>query len=118
MDRLICGDVGFGKTEVAMRAAFVAAMSGVQVAVIAPRRCSPASTTRASPTGSAAFPLKVRQLSRFVGQGGGGDPRAGRGRRRHRDRHPCAAGQGVRFKNLGLLIIDEEQHFGVSTRSG
>jgi hypothetical protein len=116
MDRLICGDVGFGKTEVAMRAAFVAAMPGVQVAVIAPttllarqhyktfRRPLPGLSGRGAPA--------CRASSR---QGGGADPRrAGRRHRRHRHRHPRAAGQGVRFQNLGLLVIDEEQRFGVA----
>ena len=97
MDRLICGDVGFGKTEVAIRAAFVAAMSGVQVAVIAPTTLLARQHTRLSPSASAASRSTVRQLSRFVSAKGGASPtRAGAGRRhgRHRHRHPCAAGEG------------------------
>ncbi|MFN3260049.1 MAG: transcription-repair coupling factor [Pikeienuella sp.] len=116
MDRLVCGDVGFGKTEVALRAAFVAAMSGVQVALICP-------TTLLARQHAAGFadrfkglPLKVRQLSRFVGQ-----------READATREGLADGtvdivigthallaKGVKFRNLGLLIIDEEQHFGVA----
>lgn len=116
MDRLVCGDVGFGKTEVALRAAFVAAMAGVQVALICP-------TTLLARQHAAGFaerfkglPLKVRQLSRFVGQ-----------READATREGLADGtvdivigthallaKGVKFRNLGLLIIDEEQHFGVA----
>ena len=115
MDRLICGDVGFGKTEVALRAAFVVAMAGRQVAILAPttllvrqhfqvmreRFAGPAAADRAD-------------LALRAGQAGGRDPRGPRGRRgRHRGRHPRAARQDVSFKDLGLVVIDEEQHFGV-----
>ena len=116
MDRLICGDVGFGKTEVALRAAFVAAMSGVQVALICP-------TTLLARQHAAGFrerfkgtPLKVRQLSRFVSTKEANATREGLA---HGDvdivigTHALLA-KGIRFKNLGLLIIDEEQHFGVA----
>ena len=96
MDRLICGDVGFGKTEVAMRAAFVAAMSGVQVAVIAPTTLLARQHTTASPNGSGAFRCRCGQLSRFVSAQGRARHarRAGARHRRYRHRHPCAAGQG------------------------
>ncbi len=67
MDRLICGDVGFGKTEVAMRAAFVAAMSGVQVAVVAPTTLLSRQHHKGFAERFRGFPVKVRQLSRFVG---------------------------------------------------
>ena len=66
MDRLVCGDVGFGKTEVAMRAAFVAAMAGEQVAVVVPTTLLARQHYRGFAERFAGFPLKVRQLSRFV----------------------------------------------------
>ena len=66
MDRLICGDVGFGKTEVAMRAAFVAAMSGRQVAVIAPTTLLARQHAQSFQERFRGFPIRVRQLSRFV----------------------------------------------------
>ena len=115
MDRLVCGDVGFGKTEVAMRAAFVAAMAGVQVAVIAPTTLLARQHAKAFQERFRGFPLQVRQLSRFVSQKQAADTRKGLA-----DgtvdicvgTHALLA-KGVNFKNLGLLIIDEEQHFGV-----
>ncbi|SLN38282.1 Transcription-repair-coupling factor [Falsiruegeria litorea R37] len=116
MDRLICGDVGFGKTEVAMRAAFVAAMSGVQVAVVAPTTLLARQHAASFAERFRGFPLEVRQLSRFV-----------TGKEAQQTRDGMARGtvdivvgthallaKGVRFNNLGLLIIDEEQHFGVA----
>ncbi|WP_437436824.1 transcription-repair coupling factor [Ruegeria arenilitoris] len=116
MDRLICGDVGFGKTEVAMRAAFVAAMSGVQVAVIAPTTLLARQHAASFSDRFRGFPLEVRQLSRFV---------SGKAAQQTRDglargtvdivigTHALLA-KGIKFNNLGLLIIDEEQHFGVA----
>ena len=68
MDRLVCGDVGFRQDKVALRAAFVAASSGKQVAVVTRRRCFADSTKRA-PSGSRGLPVEVRQLSRLVGAG-------------------------------------------------
>ncbi|WP_234984180.1 transcription-repair coupling factor [Roseivivax jejudonensis] len=116
MDRLIVGDVGFGKTEVAMRAAFVAAMSGVQVAVIAPTTLLARQHIKSFAERFRGFPLEVRSLSRFVGQ-----------KEAHQTREGLSKGtvdivvgthallsKNVRFNNLGLLIVDEEQHFGVS----
>ncbi|MGI3171470.1 transcription-repair coupling factor [Pseudooceanicola sp. C21-150M6] len=115
MDRLICGDVGFGKTEVALRAAFVAAMSGVQVAVIAPTTLLARQHYQGFAERFRGFALTVAPLSRFVSAGDAA---------RHRDglakgtvdivvgTHALLA-KGVRFKNLGLLIVDEEQRFGV-----
>ena len=115
MDRLICGDVGFGKTEVALRAAFVAAMSGVQVAIVAPttllaRQHAKTFAERFQGTG-----LRVRQLSRFVPAKEATETRKGL-----TDgsvavvvgTHALLA-KSIKFCNLGLLIIDEEQHFGV-----
>ncbi|MBI1418048.1 MAG: transcription-repair coupling factor [Limimaricola sp.] len=115
MDRLVCGDVGFGKTEVAIRAAFVAAMSGVQVAVIAPTTLLARQHYKSFAERFRGFPVTVRPLSRFV---------SARDAALTRDAitkgtvdivvgtHALLA-KGIRFQNLGLLIIDEEQHFGV-----
>ena len=115
MDRLICGDVGFGKTEVALRAAFAAAMSGVQVAVVAPTTLLSRQHTKQFAERFAGTGLKVRQLSRFVSAKDAADTRKGL-----TDgsvsivvgTHALLA-KAVKFCNLGLLIIDEEQHFGV-----
>jgi transcription-repair coupling factor (superfamily II helicase) len=116
MDRLIVGDVGFGKTEVAMRAAFVAAMAGMQVAVICPTTLLARQHYRSFAERFRGFPITVRPLSRFVSA-----------REANLTRDGLADGsvdicigthallaKGVKFRNLGLLIIDEEQHFGVS----
>jgi len=116
MDRLICGDVGFGKTEVAMRAAFVAALSGVQVAVIAPTTLLARQHYKSFAERFRGFPVEVRQLSRFVPA-----KEAAETRKRIAEgtcdivvgTHALLA-KGVRFKTLGLLVIDEEQHFGVA----
>jgi transcription-repair coupling factor (superfamily II helicase) len=116
MDRLIVGDVGFGKTEVAMRAAYVAAAAGKQVAVIAP-------TTLLARQHAASFKerfrgtaLKVRQLSRFVSTKDANATRAGIAEGTVDiciGTHALLA-KSVKFKDLGLLVIDEEQHFGVT----
>ncbi len=116
MDRLICGDVGFGKTEVAMRAAFVAAMSGVQVAVIAPTTLLARQHFKGFAERFRGFPIEVRQLSRFV------SPRDATLTRERLAQGTCdivigthaLLAKNTRFANLGLLVIDEEQHFGVS----
>jgi transcription-repair coupling factor (superfamily II helicase) len=116
MDRLICGDVGFGKTEVAMRAAFIAAMSGVQVAVVAPTTLLSRQHTKSFLDRFRGFPIEVRQLSRFVSAKDAADTRDGLSRGTVDiviGTHALLA-KTVRFKNLGLLVIDEEQHFGVS----
>ncbi len=115
MDRLICGDVGFGKTEVAMRAAFVAAMSGVQVAVVAPTTLLARQHAASFKERFRGFPLEVRQLSRFVSAKDAQQTRDGLARGTVDiviGTHALLA-KGIRFNNLGLLIIDEEQHFGV-----
>ena len=115
MDRLICGDVGFGKTEVAMRAAFVAAMSGVQVAVVAPTTLLARQHAASFKDRFRGFPLEVRQLSRFVSAKEAQQTRDGLARGTIDiviGTHALLA-KSVRFNNLGLLIIDEEQHFGV-----
>ena len=116
MDRLVCGDVGFGKTEVAMRAAFVAAMSGVQVAVIAPTTLLARQHYKSFAERFRGFPINVRQLSRFVSAKEAAATRDGMARGTVDiviGTHALLA-KGVRFQNLGLLIIDEEQHFGVT----
>ncbi|WP_299893721.1 transcription-repair coupling factor [uncultured Ruegeria sp.] len=116
MDRLICGDVGFGKTEVAMRAAFVAAMSGVQVAVVAPTTLLARQHAASFRERFRGFPLEVRQLSRFVSAKEAQKTRDGLARGTVDiviGTHALLA-KNIRFNNLGLLIIDEEQHFGVS----
>ena len=116
MDRLVCGDVGFGKTEVAMRAAFVAAMSGVQVAVIAPTTLLARQHYKSFSERFRGFPINVRQLSRFVSTKEANATRDGMARGTVDiviGTHALLA-KNVRFQNLGLLVIDEEQHFGVS----
>ncbi|WP_299959169.1 transcription-repair coupling factor [uncultured Roseobacter sp.] len=116
MDRLVCGDVGFGKTEVAMRAAFVAAMSGVQVAVIAPTTLLARQHYKSFAERFRGFPINVRQLSRFVSTKEANATRDGMSRGTVDiviGTHALLA-KGIRFQNLGLLVIDEEQHFGVT----
>jgi transcription-repair coupling factor (superfamily II helicase) len=116
MDRLICGDVGFGKTEVAMRAAFIAAMQGAQVAVIAPTTLLARQHHKSFAERFRGFPLQVRTLSRFVSAKDAKLTREGM-KNGTVDivigTHALLA-KDIRFKDLGLLIIDEEQHFGVS----
>ncbi len=115
MDRLICGDVGFGKTEVAIRAAFVTAMSGKQVAVIAPTTLLVRQHLAKFQERLQSFPLHISNLSRLVPQkshpeilskieSGSTDIVIGT---------HALLGSKVKFSDLGLLIIDEEQNFGV-----
>ncbi|WP_424943161.1 transcription-repair coupling factor [Aliiroseovarius crassostreae] len=116
MDRLICGDVGFGKTEVAMRAAFVAAMSGQQVAVIAPTTLLARQHYKSFAERFRGFPINVGQLSRFVGTAEAKRTREGMSRGTMDivvGTHALLA-KDVRFDNLGLLVVDEEQRFGVN----
>lgn len=116
MDRLICGDVGFGKTEVAMRAAFIAAMSGQQVAVIAPTTLLARQHAKGFAERFRGFPLEVRQLSRFVPAKEATKTRAGLAEGTVDiviGTHAVLAKQ-VKFKSLGMLVIDEEQRFGVT----
>ncbi|MDQ1899715.1 transcription-repair coupling factor [Paracoccus sp. WLY502] len=116
MDRLIVGDVGFGKTEVAMRAAFIAASQGMQVAVVAPTTLLARQHFKTFAERFRGTAICVRPLSRFVSAKDAAKTREGLA-----DgsvdivvgTHAVLA-KGVRFKNLGLLIIDEEQHFGVA----
>ncbi|HVR81416.1 MAG TPA: transcription-repair coupling factor [Luteimonas sp.] len=115
MDRVVCGDVGFGKTEVAMRAAFVAAAAGKQVAVLVPTTLLAEQHYRNFRDRFADWPLKVEVLSRFKSTKeikaeleklaeGKIDVIVGTHRLLQKD---------VRFKDLGLVIVDEEQRFGV-----
>lgn len=116
MDRLVCGDVGYGKTEVAIRAAFKAVMDGKQVAMLVPTTVLAEQHFDTFRQRLAAFPLGIKTLSRF---------------RSHREQKAIIDGladgtvdicigthrllqKDVVFKNLGLLIIDEEQRFGVA----
>ena len=116
MDRLICGDVGFGKTEVALRAAFVAAMSGGQVAVVVPTTLLSRQHTRTFAARFAGLPIKVAQLSRMVTAKEANEVRAGIADGTVNiviGTHALLA-KSVSFAHLGLLIVDEEQHFGVA----
>ena len=115
MDRLICGDVGFGKTEVAIRAAFKAVMDGRQVAVLAPTTVLAQQHFEVFRQRMLDYPVRIEMLSRFRSQGeqrkilellrqGGVDIVIGT--------HRLISGDVV-FKDLGLVVIDEEQRFGV-----
>ncbi len=115
MDRLVCGDVGFGKTEVALRAAFVAAMAGAQVALICPTTLLARQHHLNFEERFRGFPLKVGRLSRLVGTNEAKATKEGLA-----DgtidivigTHALLA-KGLEFKRLGLVIVDEEQRFGV-----
>jgi len=118
MDRLLCGDVGFGKTEVAMRAAFKAVDSGFQVAVLVPTTVLAEQHYQTFKSRMAQFPIDVARLSRFVSPAEQRKSVAGIASGRtdivigtHR-----IASKDVRFQNLGLVIIDEEQRFGVEIK--
>ena len=115
MDRLVCGDVGFGKTEVALRAAFVAAMAGVQVAVVCPTTLLARQHFTNFVERFKGFPINIGRLSRLVPAAEAAKTRDG-----------LASGQidivvgthavfakAVEFQRLGLVIVDEEQRFGV-----
>src|SRR6202012_3873242 len=115
MDRLICGDVGFGKTEVALRAAFVVAMSGQQVAVVCPTTLLARQHYKTFSERFAGWPVKVRALSRLVPAKEAAETREGLANGEMEvvvGTHAVLSKQ-VSFKDLGLVIVDEEQHFGV-----
>ncbi len=115
MDRLVCGDVGFGKTEVALRAAFVAAMEGYQVAVVAPTTLLARQHYENFSARFNGFPLNVGRLSRLVPPKEAGETRDGLAAGTVDvviGTHAIIAKQ-VEFKRLGLVIVDEEQRFGV-----
>lgn len=116
MDRLVCGDVGFGKTEVALRAAFAAAMNGAQVAVVVPTTLLARQHYETFVSRLSGFPVRVGMLSRLVNA-----------KKTAAVKKEMAEGsldivvgthallsKNISFKNLGLLIVDEEQHFGVA----
>jgi len=116
MDRLVCGDVGFGKTEVALRAAFVAAMGGMQVALICPTTLLARQHFKNFVERFHGMPVNIGHLSRLVSAGEAKKTKDG-----------LAAGsidivigthallaKGIEFKRLGLVIVDEEQRFGVT----
>lgn len=118
MDRLLCGDVGFGKTEVAMRAAFKAVMDGMQIAVLVPTTILAQQHYNTFVERMAAFPIRIDMVSRFRTRSqqnqtlfqtleGEVDILIGTHRILSKD---------VNFKNLGLVIIDEEQRFGVTAK--
>ena len=115
MDRLICGDVGFGKTEVALRAAFVAVMGGLQVAVVVPTTLLARQHFKTFAQRFAGLPVKVRQASRLVGSKELAETKKGiaDGTVDIVIGTHALLGATVKFASLGLLVIDEEQHFGV-----
>ena len=115
MDRLVCGDVGYGKTEIAVRAAFKAVQDGKQVAILVPTTLLVQQHIQTFSDRYAPFPIVVKPLSRFVSDAeartvlegladGSVDVVIGT--------HRLLTGQ-VRFKDLGLVVVDEEQRFGV-----
>jgi transcription-repair coupling factor (superfamily II helicase) len=118
MDRLICGDVGFGKTEVALRAAFVAAMSGTQVAVVVPTTLLARQHYRNFTQRFAGLPIRIGALSRLVGARQAAEVKRDlkEGRLDIVVGTHALLGKGVEFRQLGLVIVDEEQHFGVTQK--
>lgn len=116
MDRLVCGDVGFGKTEVALRAAFVAAMNGQQVAVVAPTTLLARQHFETFSQRFGGLPIKIGRLSRLVSSKEMKDTRQGL---ENGDIDIVVGTHAIlskttKIKNLGLVIVDEEQRFGVT----
>jgi transcription-repair coupling factor (superfamily II helicase) len=118
MDRLICGDVGFGKTEVALRAAFIAAMAGAQIAVVVPTTLLARQHFRTFTRRFAGLPIRVAQLSRLVGPRETAQIKKDltEGRLEIVIGTHALLGKGIKFHHLGLLVVDEEQHFGVAQK--
>ena len=116
MDRLICGDVGFGKTEVALRAAFAVALEGRQVAVVVPTTLLARQHSRTFTERFKGFPVNVAQASRLVSTKDLNQTKKGLadGNVDIMVGTHALLGKAIKFKDLGLLIVDEEQHFGVS----
>lgn len=116
MDRLVCGDVGFGKTEVALRAAFVAAMAGQQVAVVAPTTLLARQHFSNFVERFAGFPLNIGRLSRLVPAKEATATREGLtyGTIDIVIGTHAILSKSVKFKRLGLVVVDEEQRFGVN----
>jgi transcription-repair coupling factor (superfamily II helicase) len=118
MDRLVCGDVGFGKTEVAMRAAYLVAMTGKQVAIVVPTTLLARQHYRVFKERFEGLPIRVEQLSRLV---------TGKAATAVKDgiadgtvdivvgTHALLA-KSIKFRGLGLMVVDEEQHFGVQQK--
>ncbi len=116
MDRLVCGDVGFGKTEVALRAAFAVASSGAQVALIVPTTLLARQHYYNFKKRLEGFPVRVKMLSRLITPKEAEETKKGLADGAVEiviGTHALLA-KDVKFCNLGLLIIDEEQHFGVA----
>ncbi|KAB2877846.1 MAG: transcription-repair coupling factor [Pseudorhodoplanes sp.] len=116
MDRLVCGDVGFGKTEVALRAAFIATMNGKQVAVVVPTTLLARQHIKTFAERFRGFPVALAHASRLVSPA-----ELARSRQGLADGSVnivigthALLGKTIKFKDLGLLVIDEEQHFGVA----
>jgi transcription-repair coupling factor (superfamily II helicase) len=118
MDRLVCGDVGFGKTEVALRAAFVAASQGYQVAVVVPTTLLARQHYANFRERFAGLPVRIAQLSRLVNGKEAAQVKAGiaGGEIDIVIGTHALLGKGIRFRDLGLLVVDEEQHFGVAQK--
>ena len=116
MDRLVCGDVGFGKTEVALRAAFVAAMSGMQVAIVCPTTLLARQHYANFRDRFRGFPIEVRQLSRLVPAAEAKATREGlkEGKVDIVIGTHAVIAKSVEFARLGLAVVDEEQRFGVT----
>jgi transcription-repair coupling factor (superfamily II helicase) len=118
MDRLVCGDVGFGKTEVALRAAFVAAMSGAQVALVVPTTLLAHQHYLTFKERFSGLPLRIEQISRLVPAQKAAAVRDGLADGSVNiviGTHALLA-KSVKFSHLGLIIVDEEQHFGVAQK--
>ncbi|MFL2917127.1 MAG: transcription-repair coupling factor [Thalassobaculaceae bacterium] len=118
MDRLVCGDVGFGKTEVALRAAMVVAMQGLQVVIVAPTTLLCRQHYQVFVERFRDLPIKIRQLSRLVSAN---DATTIKAELKTGDCNivigtHAVLGKSIEFNNIGLLIVDEEQHFGVSQK--
>ena len=116
MDRLICGDVGFGKTEVALRAAFVTAMNGKQVAVVVPTTLLARQHMKTFSERLRGYPINVAQASRLVSAAELAKTKKGlaEGQIDIVVGTHALLGKAIKFKDLGLIVVDEEQHFGVA----
>ena len=116
MDRLICGDVGFGKTEVALRAAFMTVMNSKQVAVVVPTTLLARQHTRTFTDRFRGMPVEIGQMSRLVTAAEQKKVKEGlaSGTTDIVVGTHAILGKGINFKDLGLVVVDEEHHFGVA----